>query len=201
MKHILSTSDISLFLVTLGGNCKNSNVELHDVRWVAGHSINDTIPILRSQWFGDPKGLHIDSYLSIHHVDGFAISLAQSNAINRYSSKDVAHHYCQEEKLWFINLGAYNPQCLIEMHCFELLVSDSRRNAIALAKERWLADSLMQHSDNIIQINSIATSSKNLLETTTDILHLKLSPDKENRSQLIKPDWYGYWRIDRNYIS
>ena len=36
-----------LFLVVLGGRTKMANVELHDVRWVVGTSIEDTYDALR----------------------------------------------------------------------------------------------------------------------------------------------------------
>ena len=51
-----------LYLVVLGGRANKANIELHDFRWVVGSKIEDTYPTLRRDWFGSPKGLHIDSY-------------------------------------------------------------------------------------------------------------------------------------------
>ena len=51
-----------LYLVVLGGRSKKANIELHDFRWVVGSKIEDTYDILRREWFGCFKGLHIDSY-------------------------------------------------------------------------------------------------------------------------------------------
>ena len=45
-----------LFLVVLGGRTATSHIELHDVRFVAGASIDDTIQELRRQWFGRRGG-------------------------------------------------------------------------------------------------------------------------------------------------
>ena len=64
-----------LFLVVLGGRTRQSHVELHDVRWVAGERIDDTFSELKLQWFGSRRGLHIDSYVAMHCVDGYAIEL------------------------------------------------------------------------------------------------------------------------------
>ena len=50
-----------LFLVVLGGKAKKANIELHDVRWVAGSKIEDTYEVIRKDWFGTYEGLHIDS--------------------------------------------------------------------------------------------------------------------------------------------
>ena len=64
-----------LFLVVLGGRAKKSNIELHDVRWVVGSKIEDTYDTLRRDWFGSPKGLHIDSFKKIKYIDGYKINL------------------------------------------------------------------------------------------------------------------------------
>ena len=65
----------SLYLVVLGGKAKKANIELHDVRWVVGSKIEDTYDTLRKDWFGSPKGLHIDSYKKIKYIDGYKINL------------------------------------------------------------------------------------------------------------------------------
>ena len=64
-----------LYLVVLGNRAKKANVELNDVRWVVGSKIEDTYDTLRNDWFGSPKGLHIDSYKKIQYVDGYKINL------------------------------------------------------------------------------------------------------------------------------
>ncbi len=64
-----------LYLIVLGGRAKKANIELHDVRWVIGSSIEDTYNTLRKDWFGSPKGLHIDSYKKIRYIDGYKINL------------------------------------------------------------------------------------------------------------------------------
>ena len=64
-----------LFLVVLGGRINKANVELHDVRWVVGSKIEDTYDVLRRDWFGSLKGLHIDSYKKIEYINGYKIGL------------------------------------------------------------------------------------------------------------------------------
>ena len=64
-----------LFLVVLGGKSEKANIEIHDVRWVIGSKIEDTFDVLRKDWFGSQKGLHIDSYKKIICVDGYKINL------------------------------------------------------------------------------------------------------------------------------
>ena len=64
-----------LFLVVVGGRAPKANIELHDVRWVIGSTIEETFDDLRKSWFGSIKGLHIDSYKKITSIDGFKINL------------------------------------------------------------------------------------------------------------------------------
>ena len=48
-----------LFLVVLGGRVPGAHIELHDVRFVVGQTLEETLPALRRQWFGRRRGLHI----------------------------------------------------------------------------------------------------------------------------------------------
>ena len=91
-----------LFLVVLGGRINGCNVEIHDVRWVIGETIEDTIKTLKNEWVGNKKGLHIDSYRKILRVDGMSVTVVHSPAMN---------NSLNENKLWFVNLGGYS--CLL----------------------------------------------------------------------------------------
>ena len=71
--------NLSLFIVVLGGRSLKSNIEIHDVRWVLGETIEDTFPELRKQWLGKKSGLHIDSYKCIKYIDGYQIVISKSN--------------------------------------------------------------------------------------------------------------------------
>jgi hypothetical protein len=66
---------MQLFLVVLGGRIEGCHIELHDVRFVVGTSIEDTLPQLRQQWFGRRRGLHIDSWLAVRAVAGWLVEL------------------------------------------------------------------------------------------------------------------------------
>ena len=67
--------NIFLYLVVLGGRAKKANIELHDVWRVVGSKIEDTYDTLRKDWFGSPKGLHIDSYKKIKYINSYKINL------------------------------------------------------------------------------------------------------------------------------
>ena len=53
----------------LGGRSLECHIEQHDVRWVVGNSIDDTLAELLCQWGGLRRGLNLDSYKMVERVD------------------------------------------------------------------------------------------------------------------------------------
>ena len=184
----------SLFLVVLGGRIAGSHIELHDVRWVVGTCIEDTIPSLRQQWFGLTSGLHIDSYKAIRHVDGHAVELIADRSEVVEQRADL--NGTGEEKLWFVNLGGYDSHSLQELHEFGLVVAPSKHAAKARARQRWLKDALKVHKDDLHSINNLGTVDDCLPLFKIDDWHVHLCPQSEHPDSDLKPDWFGYWRID-----
>ena len=182
--------DLSLFIVVLGGRSLKSNIEIHDVRWVLGESIEDTFPELREQWIGKIRGLHIDSYKCIKYVDGYEIVISKSKKDNINSTKT------EDLTLWFVNLGGYNPKKMYEEHEFNLIVAKKAIEAKKKAKKDWNTNLKNKHNDDY--------SSINYLEQVEDLHPIKIKnwkinllPDPEGRNEKLLPDWYGYWRIDK----
>lgn len=168
-----------LFLAVLGGRAPGCHIELHDVRFVAGATIEAALPELRRQWFGRREGLHLDSYLAVRAVDGFAVSLGREPAAPR------------PERLWFVNLGAYRPDSLAELHHFGLVVARSPQAAKAAAKRQWLRGALQQHKDDLVAVDDcLAIEQLELLGG--ERWHVQLEPHPEGLSQSQVPDWFGY---------
>jgi hypothetical protein len=59
---MIERSKEKLFAVYLGGRADRCNIELHDVVFVVGSSIEETYPLLAKKWFGNLHGFHIDSF-------------------------------------------------------------------------------------------------------------------------------------------
>jgi len=173
-----------LWLVVLGGRTATSLIEVHDVRFVAGTTIEDTIPELRRQWFGRREGLHLDAYMAVRAVDGWAVTLGLGLAAPR------------SERLWFVNLGAYRPDSLAELHHFGLVVASSPQGAKAAAKRQWLRGALQQHKDDLCSVDDcLAIEQLALLDGQR--WHVQLTPHPQGSSQPQVPDWFGYRRLDR----
>ena len=183
--------NLSLFIVVLGGRSLKSNIEIHDVRWVLGESIEDTFPELRKQWLGKRRGLHIDSYKRIKYVDGYKV------AVSKYiKNDDWITPQAKEKSLWFINLGGYDPNKMYEEHNFTLVVAEEALEAKRKAKKNWESNLKNKHNDdysgikNFEQIDDLHSIKK------IKGWEIKLISDPHKRSEKIVPDWYGYMRID-----
>lgn len=177
-----------LYLAVLGGRTLQTHVELHDVRWVVGSSIDEAIPELKRQWFGNRKGLHLDSYVRLDCVDGYAVELSQNK------SSDMASDDGQTSrpKLWFVNMGGYDPSSLLELHQIGCVVAPNAQAAKNRARKRWLNDSLQQHKDDLHTIDQVGGIDDCLpiVELQGWTVTLKPAPDQPSCS--FKPDWFGY---------
>ncbi|WP_260929262.1 DUF1543 domain-containing protein [Novosphingobium sp. 9] len=87
---------MKLFAIYIGGEFPGANVEVHDVRFVVANSLAETYATLRQQWWGVPRSLHIDCWAEVTHADGYDVSLKEQP-------------YQGSEKLFFVNLGGYEP--------------------------------------------------------------------------------------------
>jgi hypothetical protein len=113
---------MKLFMFYVGGNCGNSNVELHDVRFAIGNTAEDCYDDLRRQWWGEPKSLHLDCWGVVEQADGYDVE------ISTHAPKDAS------QKLFFVNLGGYDPAEFTELHKNILIVSPDDVTAKAKAK-------------------------------------------------------------------
>ena len=163
---------MQLFMVYLGGRIQGCHIEMHDVRFVVGESIEQTYTKLKVQWVGDKNSVHMDSFMAVNHIDGFAVTV-------------VDEHVEQAEQLYFVNLGAYRADSLAEQHDFALYVARSSDEAKQRAKEHLLAGLSHIHKDDLYDVDDCFAV--DLLDSQ---LHIKLTPS--GQSQSIKPDWFGY---------
>ena len=140
--------NIFLYLVVLGGRAKKANIELHDVRWVVGSKIEDTYDTLRKNWCGSSKGLHIDSYKKINYIDGYKINLINFES-HKIDAKQLVKKNKSKKYLWFVNIGGYNPNSMMEKHEFGLVAASTKLEAKNIAKSKWLIGCKKKHKDDI----------------------------------------------------
>jgi Domain of Unknown Function (DUF1543) len=117
------SAEIDIFMFYIGGNFRNSNTELHDVRFSVGETIRDCYQDLRAHWWGDPKNLHLDCWGEVAQADGYDVVLLEE------ASATV------EDRSFFINPGGYSPDQFAEMHRNILVVASNEIAAKARALE------------------------------------------------------------------
>ncbi len=69
---------MNLYMFYLGGNAGKSNIEVHDIQFVAANTPEEAWPALKKAWFGDKNKVHLDGYTQITWVDGYSVSLRES---------------------------------------------------------------------------------------------------------------------------
>ena len=184
-----------LYLVVLGGRAKKANIELHDVRWVIGSKIEATYDTLRRDWFGSPKGLHIDSYKKIEYLDGYKINLINLEK-DKIKKKQLAKKNNTKKYLWFVNLGGYSPTSMQEKHEFGLVAASNKLEAINIAQSRWLIGFRKKHRDDIASLEMLITFDDCELIKNIGNWGIELTPYNNPSEENNYPDWYGYQKID-----
>jgi len=172
-----------LFLVVLGGRVDGGLIEVHDARLVAGASLEDTFPTLRRDWFGRSRGLHLDSWALVRGVDGHGIALRSQPPATPADGAD---------RLWFVNLGAYDPAAFHERHRCGLVVAPSARAARSRALRQLPLGDCQRHHDDLAAVDDC------LAVDRVQHWHVHLRPDPAFGTGPLEPDWIGYRRIDRS---
>ena len=132
---------MNLFAFYVGGKTTTSNTELHDMRFAIGRQVEDCHESLRHQWWGTPESLHIDCWTRLTHADGHSIQLRPEK-------------FPGPQRLFFVNLGGYDPAQFTELHRNIFIVAPDK----AAAKTRALATVKQwkqPHRDTLLEVENI----------------------------------------------
>lgn len=135
---------MKLYLVLLGGKHELANVEVHDIRPVVYEQLQDVYTMLKKQWFGLKKGLHIDGWMQINGV-----SYEQKN----YRIEILNKPSVNELKPYLINLGAYVPNEFGEMHKYLVVAGKNKADAKAQGKQAIEKNWFKPHTDAVVDID------------------------------------------------
>jgi hypothetical protein len=130
-----------LYVVMLGGKHPRAKIEVHDVIFVAADTLEAAYPQLREDWFGSPKGLHIDSWMAVDGVGEWKVELGPLMP---------SPH---SPRLFFINLGGYEQQAFGEAHHYLLVVARDKREAQAKGKRQMLSHWSQSHTDAVLDVD------------------------------------------------
>lgn len=129
-----------LFAVYLGGRVRKCNTELHDVVFAIGDTIESTYEQLMDLWFGNPRRVHLDSWIDLQIVDGHRIVLRRELP-------------AAGPKLYFVNLGAYLPGQFTELHANAFVVAGSVAEVKTRAKRELLHGTQQLHTDDLFELD------------------------------------------------
>lgn len=172
---------LKLFAVMLGGREDGCNIELHDVVFVVGESIETTYPRLIDKWFGNKKRLHVDSTIELHSVDGHEVLISKD--------KPACH-----KKIFFVNFGGYKPHHFGEIHETGFYVAASKSEVLARAKKDLCVAMSEPHCDDNLSVDDIISLDK------VDHCYIHLNETK-NPSMLSIESYYrplGLYETDEN---
>lgn len=168
---------MKLFYFYIGGRTQTSLVELHDVRFAIAEKLEDTFDSLRKSWWGVPESLHLDCWGELVSADGHDVILRPAPAAEG------------ADKLWFVNLGGYQPGMFSELHenVFAIAPTETKARAKALKNIlHWRG----HHMDNQYEVENIHDVSAQLGGNWH--IHLeKTDTPKPFEFEL------GYWMIGR----
>jgi len=149
---------MQLFTVLMGGDHAGSKVEVHDVLFAAGESLESLYPQLKSNWFGTKGTAHIDAWIAADGVEGYYF---------QYLDHPIA---ASQPRLFLINYGGYQAGILGENHDFHFVVAASAQAAKAAAKKLLKADWIEPHVDGVIPVDRV------LLADAEKPVYLHLTP-------------------------
>ena len=135
----------NLYMVMLGGRHTRANVEVHDVMITAGDSLESTYPQLKTAWFGDQKGLHIDAWSQINSVEGAEVSYQIELKDHKPEAK--------QDKLYLINLGGYDKSEFGELHRYILVAAPTQAKAKQIGKNYILKSWMKPHTDRVVDVD------------------------------------------------
>jgi len=153
-----------LFIIYIGGAHQNSLIELHDMRFVVANHIEETWQVLRENWWGTPASLHLDAWGILNYADGFDIQIADQPSLGN------------DKKLYFANLGGYDPSQFTELHKNIFVVAEDAVQAKQKAIQK-IAEWNSAHRDYLYDVDTLL----DVNHLVGDGHHLHLIPTQQKK--------------------
>lgn len=153
---------MNLFVIYIGGKHEKGMIELHDMRFIVANTIEETYEVLRKSWWGTSESLHLDAWGILHFADGYEIQLSDQPADS------------STEKLYFVNLGGYDPKQFTELHENMFVVAQNEMDAKQKAVQQvqhWQ----MPHRDNLYEVENSIHLNDFIAQDKKMYVHLKKS--------------------------
>ena len=133
---------MKLFAVYIGGRAERATIEVHDMRFLVADSIEETYPTLRREWWGIPESLHLDGWACVTEADGYRVELKPEPSDSPL-------------KLYYVNLGGYDPAQFTELHRNVFVVAESEAKAKLQAVKQVAQQWASPHRDDLYEAEDI----------------------------------------------
>lgn len=134
----------SLWMVMLGGRHAAANIEVHDVVFAVGETLESLYPQLKQKWFGIEKGLHIDAWMKIETVESAGVHY---QVVLKPTPSEAV------DKLYMLNLGGYDAADFGELHRYLLVIAANQSSAKQYGKTQYAKQWQKPHTDHIIDVD------------------------------------------------
>ena len=181
-------------MLLLGSKAKGRHIEQHDVFFGIATSIKELVPLLKKFWPEAGNSLHVDGWREVHYVNGYKVDIAD---------KHEAVMNDTSNRLFFINLGGYQPNKLEEQHYMVLTAQKDRGVAIQEAKKTVFyktntikGTSANSHIDDKygIDVDDIYDIEEMLVDEQKNLYHIRLTQTDELIEDKVN---LGYYRMDK----
>ncbi len=142
-----------LFAILIGGAHPSANIEIHDMRFCIGSSLEDTYAQLKTDWWGTPSSLHIDAYAELDVVDGYRVEIVKPGESEP-----------SDNRLWFINCGYYEEGIFGEGHAYRFMVGSEKPAVWKRVLNDVRQDFISRHKDNFVDVDDILDVTDTLFE-------------------------------------
>jgi hypothetical protein len=120
---------LKLFMILLGSKAPGRHVEQHDFFFGIANSLYELIPEINAFWPEAEGKIHIDGWREVNAVEGYRVTIIPNDGSGTTPET--------KQKLFFINLGGYQPNRFEEQHYVLLTVKDDRAAALRESKETF----------------------------------------------------------------
>lgn len=186
-------AQLKLFMLLLGCKPPGRHVEQHDVFFGIANSLSELVPEIKAFW-PEPEKIHIDAWREVTAVDGHRVSIINKGEVS-HTSADLMM------KLFFVNLGGYQPNKFEEQHYIVLSVKPDRAAAFKAAKETLFFQhnhfvGASSHIDDKygIDVDDLYEIEDILSAAQKEKYQIKLTPQVGLSDDLIS---LGYFKLDR----
>jgi hypothetical protein len=168
-----------LIAAVLGGTAPRAKTELHDDAFAVGDALEAVYDQLLDDWFGDPRGLHVDAWCFVDSVAGYRVQLSPAPADNGLH-------------LYFINIGGYRSGVFAEHHAWGFFGAPGKAEAKQRAKQTLLQTHVETHKDDLHEVDDC------LQVARIGEWHVHLTPDSGAGDPAVSN---GYFPLPKSVID